>query len=334
MKKILIVGPDFFGYNQSIERAFRNLRFETKVIGWAPGEVKTLKEKIGYYTQRNKEVFFDNVKEKFNQQVNELYQSFRPDLVFIIQGNYVLKSTVKDMPCQKVLWMMDSIYRAKGAYEIRNDVDHIFLFEKTDVEKLWQTDRIKSFFLPLALDESVYYPMNLERPIDILFVGTLYQKRIEMLERLVERFKNKNIQIYGRFYSPFRKTLFHLLRENKNIFLNKNISPSQVNEVYNRSKVCINIHHDQSSYGVNQRFFEIPGSGSFQLVENNPFVLDHFSEKEIMTYHSEEDLFRKIETGLKDPETALEMAQRAYKKVLESHTFTHRVKEMLQTIQL
>jgi spore maturation protein CgeB len=332
MRKVLIIGPDFFDYNQSIERAFINLGFETKVIGYTPGQVRSLKEKFQYHITRDKDIFFNKIKKEFNQDVSDLYNSFKPDLLFLIQGNYIFKSTVEMMKCKKVLWMMDSIFRAEEAWQIRNSVDFIFVFEKTDVDKLWQSEKITARFLPLALDETVYFPTNKNRDIDILFVGALYENRIRLLKKIINRFPLKSIKIYGSYYSPFRRPFHHLFRRDKKSFLNKNISPQKVNEVYNRSRICVNIHHSQSQYGVNQRFFEISGSRSFQLVDNNPYIRDNFSAEEITIYHSEQDLFDKIEFFLEDHVSAGRVAEKAYEKILSQHTFTYRIKGVLEII--
>lgn len=333
MKKVLIIGPVFFNYNQSIERAFQNLGFETKVLGYLPGEVRSVKEKLQYYITRNKDLFFEKVKTKFNKEILDVYHSFHPDIVFIIQGNYVFRRTIEVIRCKKVLWMMDSIFRAKGGYEMRSEVDHIFLFEKTDVDRLWQEEGIKAWFLPLAVDESVYYPTKEEREIDLLFVGALYKNRVELLERIIKRFDKNTIRVYGRYYSPLKKPVHYFTRKNRKEFLNKNVSPGEVNKLYNQSKICLNIHHDQSKYGVNQRFFEISGSCSFQLVDDNPFITDYFSGDEITIYHSEDELIEKIAKFLNDQATAKAIAEKAHKKVMEKHTFTHRIKQVLETIE-
>jgi len=335
VKNVLIIGPDFFGYNQSIERAFKNLGFETRTMAYTPGQVRTLKEKFEFHLSGgNKEAFFKKIKKAFNKQLSDTYNKFKPDLIFIIQGNYIFKETIEMMRCKKVLWMMDSIYRAEEAYQIRNAIDFIFVFERTDIDKLWQSDNIKAKFLPLALDETIYFPIypKEKRVIDILFVGFLYENRIKLLKKIIGRFDHLTIKIYGRYYSPIRRPYYHFFRNDKKIFLNKNITPRKVNELYNISSICLNIHHNQSQYGVNQRFFEISGSRTFQLVDSNPYIEDNFSADEIVTYKSEDDLFEKIEQFLKDKATTDSKAEQAYHRVLNNHTFTHRIKEVLEIV--
>ena len=227
---------------------------------------------------------------------------------------------------------MDSIFRNKGGYEIRNSVDYIFLFEKTDVSQLWDSEKIKAWFLPLALDETVYYPSTKTKDIDILFVGSLYEKRIDLLEKVCQEFPKCTIKIYGHYYSAFRRPIHHLLRKNRGVFINKNITPERVNQLYNKSRICLNMHHDQTRYGVNQRFFEISGSKSFQLVDANPFIIENFPSSEVMTYHSFSDLTEKIARIISNQVDEDGMADKAYKKIIGNHTFTHRIQDMLKII--
>lgn len=335
MRKVLIAGPRFYDYNYSIERAFKNLGFETKVASYYPRQVSSATERIQYHLSADKEAFFERIETRFNNHLLDLYSSFKPDLVVIIQGNVLYKETLEKMTgCKKALWMMDSLTRYHRSYELRNSVDNIFLFEKTDIEKLWNDDRISGNFLALALDEKVYYPIsNRKKDIDILFIGALYENRIALLEKVAQQFRDCVIKVYGHFYSPLRRPFYHLFRENKNIFLNKNIAPATVNELYNCSKICLNIHHEQSKYGVNQRFFEISGSRSFQLVDNNAYITDNFSGTEIVTYGTLPELFEKMDQALKNAIDTDAIAGNAYKKIISNHTFTHRVRYLLDVMK-
>ena len=333
MKKVLIVGPEFFDYNLSIKSAFENLGWTTKVMGYHGGEVASTIERIDYHLTRDKSVFFEKKRAQFNARLLTIYKEFNPDIVFVIQASEVYKETIEQMTkSRKVLWMMDSIFRIPMAFAMRNEFDHIFLFEKTDVGRLWEEEKIRSWFLPLALDEKVYFPTVKTNEIDILFVGALYQKRIELLEKVCKEFAGRSIKIYGNYYSPFRRPAYHFSRKNKQSFLNKNIAPSEVNRLYNRSRICLNIHHEQSRYGVNQRFFEISGSRSFQVVDNNPFITENFSPTEVMTYVSTDDMLKKIEYVLSGNVNEQEMTENAYQKILAGHTFTQRIKQVLATI--
>ena len=332
-KKVLVIGPEFFGYYLSVEKAFKQLGYTTQSVSYIT-QVENKWERIVYHFSGDKEAFFEKKRRVFNNKVLSLYKEFRPDIVFIIQGSEIYSETVEKMKeAKKILWMMDSIFRNKRGYALRKIVDYIFVFERTDVDKLLENENIVSHFLPLALDEAVYYPYtNRKDEIDILFVGALYDNRVVLLERIYQEFKDYNMKVYGHYYSPFRRPLYHFFRRNKNVFLNKNISPAFVNELYNRSKICINIHHNQNKYGVNQRFFEISSSKSFQLVDRNGYITENFGSDEIATYNSEDELIEIIRSVLHGQINTKAFAEKAHKKVLTNHTFRRRMEYVMALV--
>ena len=75
--------------------------------------------------------------------------------------------------------------------------------------------------------------------------------------------------------------------------INRSVAPREVNAYYNRSKICLNIHHEQSQEGCNPRFFEIMGTGGFQLVDDNSYVRDKIGST-LIRYSDYEDLKSKI----------------------------------------
>jgi spore maturation protein CgeB len=333
MQKVLIIGPEFYDYNLSIERAFKNLGFETKVLGYYANTAASSTERLSYHLARNKDDFFEKRKKQFNDTVTATHISFKPDIVFIIHGGDVYPETITNLKgSKKVLWMMDSISRTKEQYPITKAVDYNFFFEKTDIEVLWKQGKKESWFLPLALDEKVYFPTEKKGDIDILFIGALYENRIKLLEKVAQEFKTHAIKVYGTYYSPLRRPVHHLFRNNKHVFMNKNITPQEVNVLYNRSNICFNIHHSQSKYGVNQRFFEINGSKAFQLVDENPYISDYFQQEEVMTYKSEQQMLEKISYALQHPAVVNKIAENSYQAIISRHTFTHRIQFVLDII--
>jgi spore maturation protein CgeB len=335
MQKVLIIGPNFFGYNESIADAFKNLGWETNVLSYQIGETKGLMQKLVHFFAKDKEAFFEKRKVEFNTLILKTYKAFNPNLVFIIQGNSVFNETLQQMHhCKKILWMMDSIFRAAGAMKIIHSVDNIFLFEKSDIAPLKTEKGIEAHFLPLAVDEKIYYNSNNTKEIDVLFIGALYENRMNVLKKIAAAIPTLKLRVYGRFYSPLRKPLYHLLRKDKAVFTNKNVTPAEANQLYNKSKICLNIHHSQSKYGVNQRFFEVNGSGNLQLVDENEYVQDYFPEMATLTFTDEVDLLQKINHIVSAYNSYDVLKNTICKKVLANHTFTKRIQEVLQTANI
>jgi len=333
MAKVLVAGPDFYNYNDSVGEAFRNLGFETKVFNYSGDNLNTLYEKILFKLSLHSSKYFELKQKLVNNLFLAEYNSYKPDIVFIIHGWYLFDDTIKKLNGSlRILWLMDSIDRYGAKHTLPELVDYNFFFEKTDIEKVQGSLKKKSCFLPLALDEKVYFPTNEEKTIDLSFVGFLFEKRVRLLHTIIKEFKGACVKIYGATNFPKGSELYKITRSYPEAFMLKTIRPVLVNKLYNQSKVCLNVHHAQSIYGVNQRFFEVSGSRSFQLVEKNPYISDNFSEGEIVTYETEDELLQKIQYYLNDGPARARCAEAAYKKVISEHTFTHRIKYVLEVV--
>jgi spore maturation protein CgeB len=335
MKKTLIIGPSFFTFNQSISNAFERCQYTTEIICYD--------EPVHPFTIRNailNKIVPDPQKLKaksclsFNKYVYNRFNAFSPDIVFIYNGDILNSETISYFrkTAKVAIWLLDGLYRHPRVEDLAPYADAFFCFEKDDV-LLLKSKGINSYFLPQACDTTIYHPLSIPKDIDILFVGTLYgyPKRIELLKRIVNQYKDYNIQIYGIYKPVYKNPIKWLFREERKIFKNKNILPSEVNELYNRSKICINIHHEQSKNGANPKVFEIAGSKSFQIADWNPYLETLFPDNEIVLYHSEDELLSLIDSYLKKDTTV--QAEKAYLNVINNHTFINRINEVLSILQ-
>src|SRR5690606_15315194 len=183
-------------------------------------------------------------------------------------GNNVFPETLHEMKdVKKVLWMMDSIYRyPESTLRHVSEYDERFMFEENDVIKLKQ-EGVQAHFLPMGVDTSNYYYIdNKEKDIDLLFVGKLYDKRIELFTKMIKRFPSLNIQIYGN-YTDWKKPsryINYYFRGYDKYFKNQYVRPEMLNKLYSKSKIALNIHHARSQNGCNPRVFEILATKTFQ----------------------------------------------------------------------
>ncbi len=336
MNKVLIVGPLFYGYSKSIARAFAKLGFVVDLFDeWTEGSADNFKEKIAYNLCTDKNIFFNKKYEKFNEKIRKRYTVSQPDMVFIIRGAIITEETLLLMKKSKlVLWMMDSIFTVPVTLKNIALYNHVFLFEKEDIIPLKQQYNIDGSFLPLALDESVYFPIDdPKKIIDILFVGNLYEMRIALLDKIIARFPDTNFKIYGQYFSKLRNLKRYFFRSDKKYYTNSTVSPAELNVLYSKTKICLNIHHSQSVYGVNQRFFEVCGAATLQVCDRHGFITDNFKNEEVIIYDNDEQLFEIIEQTLKEYDKYADKVSMAYKEVINHHTFEKRIQYVLQTIK-
>ena len=149
-KKVLIIGPDFFGYSKSVEKAFQKLGYKTDIINYRKSYNDTLftRARLKFEPIFKMNYYKNMVINKTNQLILKKYLEFKPEVVMVIKGDILTRKTFKKMKDSIIiLWMMDSIFEEKEACTNIDLYDYRFMFEKTDVDKL-KNEGIDSFFFP------------------------------------------------------------------------------------------------------------------------------------------------------------------------------------------
>ena len=95
---------------------------------------------------------------------------------------------------------------------------------------------------------------------------------------------------------------------------------------YSGAEIGFNCTSLQMPYGVNQRVFDIPACGGFLLTDYRPALEGIFDiKKDVAVYHSAEEAGELAEYYLKRPAERRKMSERARAKIIEAHTYKHRV---------
>jgi spore maturation protein CgeB len=341
--KALVVGPaaaDFNpGYNHAIVRALNQLGYEAEIcefyVTTPPGLLNRIVVdgglKLGYHE------FYDRYVIKFNRRLLALYKKQRPDIVIVIRGSKVSASTLKAMSAIKVLWLHDLARRCDLHHDQLSAYDNIYVFESSDVEWL-QRSGLLATFLPIAFDPDVYRPLDVGKDIDVFFIGAYYPDRRDLLEQLAQHFPSETLRFYGRHLryrepSTWIRYFYYIANGKRKVFPNRSLNASQINEMYSRSKICINIHHGQSENGCNPRVFEIIGSGSYQIVDQIPFIKREFGDL-LTTFRDGASLKEAIREGLDDEKIRSANIETLREIVQDKHTFSHRIKVILRDCNL
>lgn len=331
---VLIIGPNYFNYLTTTQNAFKRLGWKTALESYDnPIHPYTSLMRLRWKLSRHRDQLQDKSRKNYNAYILQRFYAIKPQMVFIMNGD-ILEASTLDLfrKTAKVgLWLFDTRDKMPTSVGHVDHVDAMFCYEQTDVD--WYIEQGKhAYFLPQACDTDTYFPLNLEKDIDILFVGNLYTspKRIKTIQEVVRHFQDRTIRVYG-LYKPWYKGFFKwLFREHREIYKNKTIKPHKVNELYNRARVVLNIHQEQQVSGSNPRTFEIIGSGAWQVCDANPYIERLFSDNEIGLYHNLEELFCLIEKGLTQDMSA--DIKKAQEKIDASYTFDCRIREIIKIL--
>lgn len=336
MQKVLIIGPNFFEINKSIADAFSQLGWTT-YIEFYDSPIHPFKgwPKWQHKFSLDKENLRRRSRERYALYIAQRFDKIKPELVFIYNGDILLADTLDYFRTQAkvALWMLDSVVH----YPLcKNHIDHVdafFCFEQHDVDMYLKQGK-QAYFLPQSCDTNVYHPVQCAKDIDILFVGNIYgyKKRGEYLKEVIKAFPKKKILFYGIYKPYYKNPVKWLLREHRDIYTNKNLPREEVNLLYNRARVVLNIHHEQSENGANPKVFEICGSGAYQVCDKNPYILSLFFNNEVGLYADKQSFIACIKDGLENDKSV--QAKSAQALVYANHTFVHRIGKALTILNL
>ncbi len=100
---------------------------------------------------------------------------------------------------------------------------------------------------------------------------------------------------------------------------------------YNLAEVNFNTTSLQMKNAVNQRVFDVPASKQFLITDYRSQIEDLFDiGKEVVCYKSIQEIEELISKYMKDKRERKNIINRAYKKVVEKHRYTQRVKDIIE----
>ncbi|OGF56221.1 MAG: hypothetical protein A2452_13495 [Candidatus Firestonebacteria bacterium RIFOXYC2_FULL_39_67] len=270
---------------------------------------------------------------------------FKPDLIFVLgsSGNPIsgleLQQIKKKNKVPIVCWYGDDPLRF---YEFTRDIlyyDYVFLGDPYSIDQINIIKDGKVGYLPGAVDETVYKRIKLsknetdEYSCDISFVGSAYTSdgssiyRASILSELAEY----GMKIYGekKWWLEVNK----IFQKLDNAIVGHILTAEQANKLFNVSKIVMNIHHPQIKYATNIRTFEIAASGAFQLADYKDALNDLFKlNTQIVTFKSTGELKEKAKYYISHEEETRSIAESLRREVLEKHTYSIRMREMLDIL--
>lgn len=341
--KILLIGTDYFQYTDALKGAFNKLGHDVEVCILKDTWSSTLGGKI--YTvgwnlykkiiQKPNELYRqpDFLRVRESEKTLKIYREFQPDVVVVFAAYMITPEALRQMEhCHKVLWIFDSIYNLSKIYKTLSFYNTIYTFEGTDLG-FFEENGYSAKFLPLCADETIYKPQSYEKSIDVFFVGSMSNERVEFFRRLYKAIPDINMCIYGRYVGKYDYIGKYKRKKNQEekYFTNRFLSPAEINEYYSKSKICLNIHHNQTKYGGNMRLFETLAAGGFQMVNENDYIKENFMGG-VVTYKDEQDLIDKIKYYLEHDEERSVISKLGHEKVMKDDLFINRAQYILDNL--
>jgi len=223
------------------------------------------------------------------------------DALFLQRGDYFPVQLLSAVNRPRFFWASELVSRNRDQDRLFKSglFEHIFVRTNgcidTVVGKGW-FQREKMSVLLSGFDEQVHFKVrDVEKDIDVLFVGAILPRRRRILDDLNKRVKVTEARAFGR----------------------------EMAALFNRAKIVLNIHAEDYS-DTETRVYETLGCGAFLLSEKlspeNPFT----SGEHLIEAGSVSDMEEKVMHYLKNEDERERIAESGHKEALAKHTYTKR----------
>ncbi len=251
-----------------------------------------------------------------------------PELVLVCGTNQLGEEQVDRLRALSrarwITWMTDDMRTVAGAALQARAYDHIYAVG-TDVaaevsERLGRTVDV----LSLGADPSVYRPIKTrdQYRANVVFAGTATPHRERLLSELVEF----GLALWG---PGWRRTAL------RDYCRGEAPSTEEYVRAYAGASVAINIHHVSTDNGVaeagcNERLFELASMGVAQVVDDRGDIARSFAiGRELAVFRDGSELRETVRGLLEDPHEAERLGQGARARLLQDHTYMHRLRQLI-----
>jgi spore maturation protein CgeB len=265
-----------------------------------------------------------------------------PDLVLAIAQAPITLALLDHLRKKKFLsamWFVENYRHLTYWQQMAAGYDYWFVIQQGECHEAFKRAGARSVgYLPMAADPSVHRPLTLteaereEFAADVSFVGAGYPNRRALLPRWLS--KEWTFKLWGNEWEGAADLTSVLQRGGARI------DTETCMKVFNATAINLNLHScggeslDPQADFVNPRTFELAACGAFQLTDERRLLPDLFAEHEIVRFRREEDVPTLIRTWLRDHDARRAAAEAARRRVLQQHTYVHRMKELLAAIGL
>lgn len=207
---------------------------------------------------------------------------------------------------------------------------HMFIWDRYYFEDLGRLGFENIHYLPIGTNTKRFRRMQptdateVEKyGADVAFVGS-YTARRELAIRMLMDF---NPVIYGYDWEQAKSAAVReRLRGPADNF-------TELNKIYNYSKININVTVEQGLTSLNMRVFDVMAAGGFLISDFKEDFELLFDEEEFVCYRNLSELPELVEYYLKNPEERKKKAWAGRRRVLRDHDYTKRAEQIMEAMR-
>lgn len=207
--------------------------------------------------------------------------------------------------------------RAFGARDICRYFDLCWTSTEDALIK-YRVEGGRPIYLPEGANPEIHKPYDLEKTIDVSFVGQCYGNRATVINALARC--GINVKTYGHGWPSGPLSIEDMVK------------------LYSRSKINLGfggVAGHKETFCLKGRDFEIPMSGGLYLTEDHPELRRAFQPgEEILTYQSIENLTQKIHYYLEHPEEADAIRKKGHERAMKDHAWEARFEKVFRILDV
>lgn len=328
-RRILLVAPAFHGYGDSIASALRRTGhdvllhpYDLNATVGAKVRTKLRHELPGKFGSGAGDL---QARADMTAGAVDAVRTARPEVIITVKGDTLAPAywhAVDASAAHQLLWLYDELARMKFDADSLNSRPSIVSYSPQDVATLRERGLRVAHVLD-AFDQTI--PFTPIRSDDVVFVGARYPERTRILEGLHQR--GVSVRAYGRDWSRHpvdRLRTWQLSRPN--VPSGRDVSRAEAYGLTAGAVAAINSHTDQD--GFTMRTYELPGTGSLQLIDRPDIDQLYEPGREVLVFDDLDELAEHCSRARREPLWARSIADAGRTRTLAHHTFDHRIPQL------
>ncbi|WP_249435735.1 glycosyltransferase [Paenibacillus sp. Marseille-Q4541] len=281
-----------------------------------------------------------------NDSVAEMAASLKPDLVLVLDGMYFPTEQVdaiRNQGIRTAVWLTDDPYYTDMTLNTAPHYDYVFTLELNCIELYQNYGCQEVHYLPFGAYLPQFHPNTFptQHRRDISFIGSGYWNRINYFSPILPQIMSYQTVFNGIWWDRLPK----FEKYKHKIELNRWMNPEETKDVYNGTKIVLNMHrsHEDDSinnnslkipaFSPNPRTFEISACATLQLTDARQDLSRFYTPGvEIETYETASEMMDKIEYYLANEDKRREVALRGFERTWKEHSYNNQIHTLLQTI--
>lgn len=232
---------------------------------------------------------------------------FDPDLFLYIEPHGLIPPGLHEAPFPTACILCDTHTNLLIRLRLARFFDHVFLYHRNYLHCFSEHPTDHVHWLPYACDLEVFRPLDVERDLDVGFVGQLHPdtERARLIETLAQRYRVNQQRYYLR---------------------------TEIPSVYARSKIVLNL---PLADDLNFRTFEAMSCGAMLLTRRltNGQELLFEEGTHYAAFADEQELMNKVAYYLSHPAEREMVAAAGLLEIQQRHRLDQRIERLLGTVQ-